>query len=150
METTDVHGPIDFVLIEFPLDQKRMTGETAAALLDLIRRKVVWVYDLLIIAKNENGSVARIEMTEDSSDGLDGFAALASVRSGLLDDDDIAEAATAMNPNTAAALVVYENLWAIPFVAAARDAGGEMIASARIPAQDIMAALDAMESESTA
>jgi hypothetical protein len=145
--TTDVHGPIDFVLLEFPLDQKR-TGKTAAALLDLIQRRVVWVYDLVLIAKDKDGSVAGIELTEESSDGLEGFASLASVRSGLLDDDDIAEAASAMNTNTVAALIVYENLWAIPFVAAAREVGGEMIASSRIPAQDIMAALDEIESGS--
>ncbi|WP_157156957.1 MULTISPECIES: DUF6325 family protein [unclassified Diaminobutyricimonas] len=148
MQSTDVHGPIDFVLIEFPLDQKR-TGKTAAALLDLIQRKVIWVYDLMIIAKDADGSVAGMEWEEDSSEGLEGFAQLAAVRSGMLSDEDIEEAAAAMNPNTAAALIVYENLWAIPFVAAAREVGGEMIASARIPAQDIMTLLDAIESEST-
>ena len=73
-------------------------------------------------------------MTEDVSEGLEGFASLASVRSGLLGDDEIAEAASAMEPGTVAALIVYENLWAIPFIAAAREAGGDVIASARIPA----------------
>ena len=147
MGTTDVHGPIDYVLIEFPLGQK-LTGKTASALMDLVQRKVIWVYDLIIIAKDADGTIAGIELEEDSSEGLEGFASFASVRSGLFDDDDVAEAASAMNPNTAAVLIVYENLWAIPFVAAARDVGGEMIASARIPAQDIMAVLDAVESES--
>lgn len=146
--TTDVHGPIDFVLIEFPVDQTG-SGATAAAMMDLIQRKVVWVYDLIIIRKDADGSTASIELTEDSSEGLEGFAALASVRSGLLGDDEIAEASVAMEPGTAAVLIVYENLWAIPFVAAAREAGGDVIASARIPAQDVMAALDAMESDST-
>lgn len=147
MATTDVHGPIDFLLIEFPLDQKA-TGKTAAALMDLIDRRIVWVYDLLIIAKDEDGSVAGIEWSEDETVGLEGFDSLASVRSGLLDEEDIAEAAAAMNPGTVAALLIYENLWAIPFVAAAREAGGEVIASARIPAQDIMDVLDAVEAAS--
>lgn len=146
--TTDVHGPIDFVLIEFPLERTG-SGATAQALKDLIQRKVVWVYDLIIVTKDEDGSVAGAELTEEATEGLEGFASLASVRSGLLGDDEIAEAAEAMQPGTAAALIVYENLWAIPFIAAAREAGGEVIASARIPAQDVMAALDAMESEST-
>jgi uncharacterized membrane protein len=146
--TTDVHGPIDFVLIEFPLERTG-SGATAEALKDLIQRKVVWVYDLIIIAKDADGSVTGVELTEETTDGLEGFASLASVRSGLLGDDEIAEAAEAMEAGTAAALIVYENLWAIPFIAAAREAGGEVIASARIPAQDVMAALDALESEST-
>lgn len=148
MATTDVHGPIDFLLIEFPLDQKA-TGKTAAALMDLIDRRIVWVYDLLIIAKDEDGTVAGIEWSEDAAVGLDGFDSLASVQSGLLDEEDIAQAAAAMNPGTVAALLIYENLWAIPFVAAAREAGGEVIASARIPAQDIMDVLDAVEAAST-
>jgi uncharacterized protein (DUF433 family) len=93
--------------------------------------------------------IAAVEMTEDVSEGLEGFAALASVRSGLLGDDEIAEAASAMEPGTVAALIVYENLWAIPFIAAAREAGGDVIASARIPAEDVMAALDSLESDST-
>ena len=148
MATTDVHGPIDFLLIEFPLDQKA-TGKTAAALTDLIERRVVWVYDLLIIAKDEDGSVAAIDWSEDASAGLEGFESLASAQSGLFDEDDIAEAAAAMNPGTVAALLIYENLWAIPFVSAAREAGGDVIASVRIPAQDIMAVLDAAEAAAT-
>lgn len=148
MATTDVHGPIDFVLIEFPLDQE-FTGKTAAALKDLIDRRLIWVYDLLLIAKDDDGSVAAIEWSEEASSELDGFKQLASVQSGLLDDDDLEQAAAAMRPGTVAALLIYENLWAIPFVAAAREAGGDVIASARIPAQDIMDALDAAESAST-
>ncbi len=146
--TTDIHGPIDFVLIEFPL-KKTGSGATVAALMDLINRKVVWVYDLMIIRKDADGSTAGVELTEDVSEGLEGFASLASVRSGLLGDDEIDEAAAAMEPGTVAALIVYENLWAIPFIAAAREAGGDVIASARIPAEDVMAALDSLESDST-
>jgi len=116
--------------------------------MDLIDRRIVWVYDLLIIAKDEDGTVAGIEWSEDASVGLDGFDSLASVQSGLLDEEDIAQAAAAMNPGTVAALLIYENLWAIPFVAAAREVGGEVIASARIPAQDIMDVLDAVEAAS--
>jgi hypothetical protein len=146
--TTEVHGPIDFLLIEFPVE-KTGSGATVAALMDLINRRVVWVYDLMIIRKDADGSTAGVEMTEDVSQGLEGFASLASLRSGLLGDDEIAEAASAMEPGTVAALIVYENLWAIPFIAAALEAGGDVIASARIPAEDVMAALDAMESDST-
>ena len=146
MATTDVHGPVDFLLIEFPLDQKA-TGKTAAALRDLIDQRLIWVYDLLIVAKDDDGSVAALDWSEGV--GLEGFDEFASVQSGLFDDEDIENAAEAMNPGTVAALLVYENLWAIPFVAAAREAGGEMIASARIPAQDIIAVLDAAESAPT-
>ena len=74
-----------------------------------------------------------------------GFVAFAGARSGLLGDDDIAEAGEMIKPGTAAALLVYENSWAIPFVAAARGAGGEVVSSARIPATVVMDVLDQLD-----
>lgn len=138
---TDVHGPIDFVLLEFPGD--RLTGEAAPALMDLVDRGVIRLYDLLVISKSADGAIEVLELTDP--DGLDGFTYFAGARSGLLGDEDVREAAGAMKPGTVAALIVYENTWAVPFVAAARDSGGELIASARIPAADVMAALDTLE-----
>lgn len=142
--TTDVHGPVDFVLLEFPRD--RLTGGAGEALMDLVDRGVIRLYDLLVISKDRDGAVEVLEISDPAS-GVDGFAAFSGARSGLLGDDDVAEAAEAMKPDTVAALLVYENTWAIPFVAAARDSGGELIASARIPAPEIMAALEALEQD---
>ena len=76
------------------------------------------------------------------------FSSFAGARSGLLGDDDVAQAGEVMEPGTIAVLIVYENTWAIPFVAAARRAGGEMVATTRIPAQDVMEALDALDATS--
>jgi hypothetical protein len=137
----DVHGPIDFVLLEFPGD--KLTGQAAPALMDLVERGVIRLYDLLVISKSADGAVEALELTDP--EGLDGFTYFSGARSGLLGDDDVREAAGAMKPGTVAALIVYENTWAVPFVAAARDSGGELIASARIPAADVMAALDTLE-----
>lgn len=138
---TEVHGPIDFVLIEFHGD--KLTGEAAPALMDLVERGVIRLYDLMVISKHDDGSVEGLELQDPS--GVDGFSYFAGARSGLLGDDDLREAAEAMEPGTVAALIVYENSWAIPFVRAARNSGGELIASARIPAADVMAALEALE-----
>ena len=138
---TEVHGPVDFVLLEFPAD--RLTGEASKALIDLVERGVIRLYDLMVISKGSDGSVEAMELTDPAGSG--GFSYFAGARSGLLGDDDLDEAAAAMEPGTVAALIVYENAWAIPFVAAARSSGGELIASARIPAQAIMDALDELE-----
>jgi dihydroorotase-like cyclic amidohydrolase len=143
MADLNVHGPIDFVLIEFPGD--RVTGAAATALLDLVDRGIVRVYDLLVVRKDDDGTFSGIDIDDLSADTLGGFTVFSGARSGLLDDDDVARAAEAMKPGTVAALIVYENAWAVPFVAAARDAGGQLVASARIPAQDVMDALDALE-----
>lgn len=141
----DVAGPIDFVLLEFPRD--RLTGEAGQALMDLVQRGIIRLYDLMVISKDQDGAVEVLELTDPGSAG--GFTYFAGARSGLLGDDDVSEAASAMQPNTVAALIVYENSWAIPFVAAARNSGGELIASQRIPAADVMAALEALEPTTT-
>jgi hypothetical protein len=144
MTTVDVHGPIDFVLIEFQGD--RLTGGAAQALLDLVDKGVVALYDVLIVGKDRDGTPYAVDLA-DGVDQLGGFADLAWVRSGLLTEEDMREAADAMQPGTLAALIVYENTWAVPFVAAAMESGGELIAGARIPAQDVMAALDALDAQ---
>lgn len=143
----DVHGPIDFVVIEFT--GNRLTGRTAQELVNLVDRGLIWLYDLLIVGKAEDGSIYGLEVTEGATDRVGDFTQLSWARSGLLSDDDLREAANAMRPGTVAALIVYENTWAIPFVAAAREAGGELIAGGRIPAQDVMDALEALEMEAT-
>ena len=144
METADVHGPIDFVLIEFPED--RLTGRAAQALLDLVDKGIVTLFDVLVVGKADDGSVYAVDL--DAAEQVGTYADLGWVRSGLLTDEDMREAAPAMEPGTLAALIVYENTWAVPFVAAARASGGELVASARIPAQDIMDALDALDAMS--
>ena len=139
----DVHGPIDFLLLEFPSD--KMDGSAANALFDLVDGGVIRLYDLLVIRKDSDGSVAVVDITATGPDTFGGFVAFAGARSGLLGDDDIAEAGEMIKPGTAAALLVYENSWAIPFVAAARGAGGEVVASARIPATVVMDVLDQLD-----
>jgi uncharacterized membrane protein len=140
--TNALHGPIDFVLLEFPTD--RLTGEAGPALLDLVERGVIRLFDLLVVSKGEDGSFDVLELTDPLAENS-GFSYFTGARSGMLGDDDVREAAEAMTPGTVAALIVYENTWAAPFVAAVRNSGGEMVASARIPATDVIAALDALE-----
>lgn len=140
--TTEASGPIDFILLEFPRD--RLTGAAGDALMDLVERGLIRLFDLMVISKGDDGNVEVLEVTDPMS-ASGGFAYFSGARSGLLGDDDVAEAASAMQPGTVAALIVYENTWAAPFVAAARESGGELIASARIPATEVMAALEASE-----
>ena len=142
METADVHGPIDFVLIEFQED--RLTGGAAQALLDVVEAGIVTLYDVLVVGKADDGSVYALDL-DDAGEQVGSFSDLAWVRSGLLTEEDMRDAANAMEAGRLAVLIVYENTWAVPFVAAARASGGELVASARIPAQDVMDALDALE-----
>jgi hypothetical protein len=144
MTAADVHGPVDFVLLEFT--GNRLTGRAADELLSLVDRGIVHVYDVLIVGKDENGAAYSVDLAE-AADQVGSFADLQGARSGILADDDLRQAADAMEPGTLATLIVYENTWAIPFVAAARESGGEMIAGGRIPAQDVMDALENLDAK---
>jgi len=99
---------------------------------------------VLVVGRADDGSAYALDLAEDM-DQVGGFADLAGVRSGLLTDEEMHEAAATMQPGTLAVLIVYENRWAVPFVAAAMESGGELIAGARIPAPAVMDALDELE-----
>jgi Family of unknown function (DUF6325) len=135
-------GPIDYLIVEWP--GRQPTGEAAPHLIDLVDRGLIRILDLAFIAKAEDGSVAALEIA-DLGDEIDAFAAFDGASSGLLGDDDISEAGNALEPGTSAALLVFENRWAAPFAAAVRRSGGQLVASGRIPVQDVLAALDAVE-----
>jgi uncharacterized membrane protein len=141
--TNDAHGPIDFLLIEFP--NERTDGSAAQALLDLVEAGTIRLLDLVVARKEDDGTVEVIDI--DAAGDVTAFVQFSGARSGLLGDDDVQEAGSAMAPGTTAALIVFENAWAAPFISAARKNGGEVIASLRIPASDVIDALDALESQ---
>jgi hypothetical protein len=136
-------GPIDYILVEWP--GRQPNGEVAPYLVDLVERGLIRILDLSFIAKDEDGSVAGIELA-DLGDGAGELTAFEGASSGLISDDDIGEAAAALELGTSAALLVYENTWAAPFAAAVRRSGGQLVAGGRIPVEAIEAALDAAES----
>jgi hypothetical protein len=135
-------GPIDYVLIEWP--GRQPTGEAAPIIVDLVERGIIRVLDLAFIAKAEDGSVAGLEITELGQE-VEELKVFEGASSGLLSDDDTAEAAAALEPGTSAALMVFENRWAAPFASAVRRSGGQLVASGRIPVQAVLAALEAAE-----
>ena len=138
-------GPIDYLVVEWP--GRQPSGEAAPHLIDLVDRGLIRIIDLAFIAKSEDGSVARLELA-DLGDEVAAFADFEGASSGLLSEDDADEAANALEPGTSAALLVYENRWAAPFASAVRRSGGELVASGRIPAQDLIDALDAADAAS--
>jgi hypothetical protein len=142
-EEIDELGPIDFVLIEFP--GSRMGDEAANALLDLVDRGLIRIYDFLAIRKEDDGTFSGLDIEGLTQHDLGSFTAFAGASSGILGDDDLSEAAAAMEPGTTAVLVVFENSWAAPFAVAARKAGGQLIAFDRIPVQQLIARLDELE-----
>ena len=116
----DAIGPIDFILIE--LDPDKLRGEAAAALLDLVEAGVVRLLDVALLAKDADGDVAAIDLAEAAAEAAGDFGAIAGAQSGLLSDEDLAEAGDALEPGKVGAIIVYENAWAAPFAAAVRRA----------------------------
>ena len=140
-------GPVDIVVIGYPADAP-MTGEAAPLLLDLVDRGIIRVLDVLFVIKNEDGTFSGFEAKNLDSKTVGDLVAFEGASSGLLGEEDVATAAEAIEPGTAAVMIVYENRWAAPFVAAVRRNGGVPLAFERIPVQDLIDSLDAAEAAS--
>jgi hypothetical protein len=139
--TLDEMGPIDYVVVEFP--GNKMTGEGLPLLVDLVDQGIIRLIDLAFFTKAEDGSVAMVEIADFDGDGELDLAIFTGASSGVLGEDDINEAAAAVEGGSSAAVIVYENRWAAPFAAAVRRGGGQLVAFGRIPIQAMLAALDA-------
>ncbi|HSK27579.1 MAG TPA: DUF6325 family protein [Jiangellales bacterium] len=141
----DEMGPVDYIVVEFP--KLTMNGEAFPALIDLVERGLIRILDLAFVAKDADGRVSGLDLRELDSAGDFDLTVFEGASSGLLGGDDLQEAAAALEPESAAAVLVYENVWAGPFAAAVRRAGGQLVASGRIPVQAILAALDASDTD---
>jgi hypothetical protein len=144
----DELGPVDYLIVEFPAGQQNFTGEGADELLRLHDAGTIRIMDVLILSKNDDGSVEAMELSDLPQ--LGELARLEAQLAQTLAEEDVENLAAAMDPGSVAGVLVYENLWAAPFASAARRAGGQLIANGRIPMQAIIAALEADEALETA
>lgn len=142
-ETVIDVGPIDYIVVEFP--GAKLTGEAMTEVIKLVEAGIIRVLDLRVAIAEADGSFTAIAVTDIDGDGELDLAIFEGVESGLLDDDDLAESAALVGAGDAVAVLMYENTWAGPFVSALRRQGADVIASGRIPADEVAAALDSME-----
>jgi hypothetical protein len=139
----DELGPVDYVVIEFPAGAQHFSGEVAGELAALVEAGTIRVLDVLVLAKDADGSVEAMEL--DDLDEMDELRVVEAQLAEILAEEDVLHLAAAMEPGSVAGVVIWENTWAAPFGSAARRAGGQLIASGRIPIQAIAAALEADE-----
>lgn len=144
-QTLDEMGPIGYLVVEFPRDAQP-DGSALMHLHQLVERGTIHVLDLAFVRKNEDGSVVSVGVGDVDLRGEVDVALLAEASSGLLGEDDLGEAAVALEPGCAAAVLVYENTWAAPFAAALRRTGAQLVASGSVPVQAILASLEAKSS----
>jgi hypothetical protein len=139
----DEIGPIDYLVVEFP--GSRMTGEGLPLLVDLADQGIIRIIDLVFVTKELDGSVKGVAIADLDQDGDLDLAVFEGASSGLLGQDDIDEASGVLEPGSSAGILVYENRWAAPFAAALRRGGAQLVASGRIPVEDVLEALDRSE-----
>ena len=137
----DELGPIDYVVLEWP--GRQPTGEAAPLLAALVDRGIIRILDVAFMVKGADGSVDALDLGALGEETE--FAEFAGLTTGIISQEDLDEAASALEPGTSAALLIWENRWAAPVAMAMRRSGGQVVASGRIPVQAILAALDATE-----
>jgi hypothetical protein len=151
MTMTDVSldelGPVDYAIVEFPAGASNFTGEMARELVALVDSGTIRVIDVLILTKDDDGTVEAIELSDVAE--LGELQALETELAELLAADDVDHLAAAMDPGSTAGVIIWENLWVAPFAAAARRSGGQLIANGRIPIQAIIASIEADETTAT-
>jgi Family of unknown function (DUF6325) len=131
-------GPVEYIVIGFP--ENRFTGAIVPALTELVDSGTIRIIDLVFVKKDADGSVMSFEF--DALEELAEYAGLDGEAGGLLNEEDIEIAADALEPNSSAALLVWEDAWAAPLATALREAGGVLLAGERIPYEIVEAAFE--------
>jgi len=134
------YGPVDFLALEFTNDQ--LKGEIMPALMELVENKVVRVIDLVVIQKDQDGKHETLELQQLAPEVIAIFDPLMVEISGIIQVEDIDAIAEQMDDNTTAALLLFENLWAVKFKEAVLRANGRLLAQERIPYQVVDEALE--------
>ncbi|CCM63343.1 MULTISPECIES: DUF6325 family protein [Candidatus Neomicrothrix] len=138
-------GPIDYMVVEFPAGTSNFSGAMAAELAALAEAELIRVLDLMILTKDQDGNIEVLEVED-----LDGTGELGSIEADLaeiLAFEDVENLAAAMEPGSTAGVLIWENTWAAPFAVAARQSGGQLIASGRIPTQALIASFENDDNE---
>ncbi len=137
----DELGPVDWIVVEFP--GTKLTGEIAPILEEYVEKGLVKILDLLFLTKDEDGGLEAFEASDLDDSQLGRLRTTEAELAMVLSEQDVLDLAETIEPGSSAAVLVWENLWAAPFGAAVRHAGGQLAASGRIPVQALLAAAEA-------
>ncbi len=131
-------GPVDFLVVGFP--GNKFKGEIAPAIGELVEAGTIRIIDVAFVGKDADGNAVAMELTELDPEVQAGLDKIGVEVGGLLNEDDLMDAAADLEPNTSAAMLVFENVWARKVAQSMRDAGGVMLAFERLPHDVVQAA----------
>ncbi|MGZ4689557.1 MAG: DUF6325 family protein [Acidimicrobiia bacterium] len=134
-------GPVSYLVVQFP--GSKMTGEGFPILVDLVDRGLIRILDLVFATRDKDGTLHALALADLDHDGSLDLTVFEGASSGLLDDSDLADAASVIDPGSSAGILIFENRWATEFTQALRRGGAELVAAGYIPPDALMASLDA-------
>ena len=135
-------GPVDYMIVAFPGNEFR--GEIAPALAELVEAGTIRIIDLAFVGKDADGEIGAFELTDLDPEVREGLEEMGIEVSGLFNEDDLMSAGEELEPNTSAALLVWENVWARDVAQKMRDAGGVLLDFDRLPHEVVQAAREAV------
>ena len=138
----DELGPVDYVVVGFPADKADFSGAMADELKNLMESGTVRVLDLLVVTKDEDGTISVAELRDHDDSLVGDLRSLEADLSLMLAVEDVERIGGDLELGSAAAVLVWENTWAAPFASAVRHSGGELLAMGRIPTQALIAAAE--------
>ncbi len=133
-------GPVEYMIVAFP--GNRFKGEIVPALAELVQSGTIRIIDLAFVMKDADGAVVTAEMGDLDSEVFQAFDALTPETLGLLNEEDLAAAGEELEPNSSAALLVWEDVWATKLRDAIVNAGGELLDLERLPYEVVQAAVE--------
>ena len=133
-------GPVEYLIVAFPGNQFK--GEIVPALAELVEAGTIRIIDLAFVLKDADGAVVAMELGDLDSDVFKAFDALSPEGLGLLNEEDLAAAGEELEPNSSAALLVWEDVWATKLRDAILNAGGEVLDLERLPYEVVQAAVE--------
>ena len=130
------YGPIDFIALEF--EGNKLKGDVFASLLELVDQKILRVIDLVVVLKDEDGEIFVREMQQLEEKNLAIFDPIEMAVEGMITTNDIEVVGAELSNNTAAALMLFENLWAVKFKEAVLAEDGRLLMQTRVPHEVIL------------
>ena len=137
--------PLEYALIAFA--DAKPTGKIVPELLDLAERGIVRFVDIVFIQKEEDGAIRTIELNDLDPEAYEMFVPMGEHVSSLFTNDDLEISASKLPNNSAALLILWENLWVANLRQAVVDAGGQLVDRAQIAPEVVEEFVQAMSAE---